>query len=61
MHQRSLQQLTIEILKAQIRIAPIIMNRIFTFVENNSYNLRSGTPSKQGKRAIYTIQHGIYW
>ena len=25
------------------------MNRIFTFVENNSYNLRSGTPSKQGK------------
>ena len=41
-HQRNLQQLAIEILKVKIGIAPIIMNEIFTFVENNTYNLRSG-------------------
>ena len=41
-HQRNLQQLTIEIFKVKIGIAPIIMNEIFTFVESNTYNLRSG-------------------
>ena len=41
-HQRNLQQLAIEIFKVKIGIAPIIMNEIFTFVENNTYNLRSG-------------------
>ena len=41
-HQRNLQQLTIEIFKVKTGIAPIIMNEIFTFVENNTYNLRSG-------------------
>ena len=41
-HQRNFQQLAIEIFKVKIGIAPIIMKEIFTFVENNSYNLRSG-------------------
>ena len=41
-HQRNLQQLAIEIFKVKIGIAPIIMNEIFTFVEKNTYNLRSG-------------------
>ena len=41
-HQRNLQQLSTEIFKVKIGIAPIIMNEIFTFVENNTYNLRSG-------------------
>ena len=54
-HQRNLQQLAIEIFKVKIGIAPIIMNEIFTFVENNTYNLRSG------KRAFCTVRHGIYW
>ena len=40
--QRNLQQLAIEIFKVKIRIAPKIMNEIFTFVENSAYNLRSG-------------------
>ena len=40
MHQRNLQQLAI--FKVKIGIAPKIMNKIFTFVENNTYNLRSG-------------------
>ena len=37
-HQRNLQQLAIEIFKVKIGIAPIIMNEVFTFVENNTYN-----------------------
>ena len=41
-HQRDLQQLAIEIFKVKIGIAPIIINGIFSFVENNTYNLRSG-------------------
>ena len=41
-HQRNLQQLPIEIFKVKTGIAPIIMNGIFSFVENNTYNLRSG-------------------
>ena len=41
-HQRNLQQLSIEIFKVKIGIAPKIMDEIFTFVENNTYNLRSG-------------------
>ena len=41
-HQRNLQQLAIEIFKVKIGIAPIIMNKIFTFAENKTNNLRSG-------------------
>ena len=41
-HQRKLQQLAIDISKVKIGIAPMIMNKIFTFVENNSCNLSSG-------------------
>ena len=40
--QRNLQQLAVEIFKVKIRIALMIMNEIFTFVKNNTYNLRSG-------------------
>ena len=42
-HQRNLQQLAIEIFKVKKGIAVIIMSEIFTFVENNTYNLRSST------------------
>ena len=41
-NQRNLQQLAIEFFKVKIGIAPIIMNEIFFFVENNTYSLRSG-------------------
>ena len=41
-HQHNLQQLAIEIFKVKIGIAPKIMNEVFTFVVNNTYNLRSG-------------------
>ena len=41
-HQHNLQQLAIEIFKVKIGIALKIMIEIFTFVENNTYNLRSG-------------------
>ena len=41
-HQRNFQQLAIEIFKVKIGNDAIIMNEIFTFVENNAYNLRSG-------------------
>ena len=41
-HLHNLQQLAIEILKVKIGLALIIMNKIFIFVENNTYNLRSG-------------------
>ena len=40
--QHNIRQLAIEIFKVKIGIAPIIMNDIFTFVENNTYNLGSG-------------------
>ena len=32
----------IEIFKVKIGIDPIIINKIFTFVKSNTYNLRSG-------------------
>ena len=41
-HQRNLQQLATEIFEVKIEIAPITMNEIFTFVKNNTYDLRSG-------------------
>ena len=41
-HQRNLQQLVIDIFQVKIGIAPIIMDQIFTFVESNTCNLRSG-------------------
>ena len=41
-YQRNLQQLAVEFFKVKIGIAPIIMNEIYTIVENNAYNLRSG-------------------
>ena len=41
-HQRNLQQLATEIFEVKIEIAPITMNKIFTFIKNNTYDLRSG-------------------
>ena len=41
-HKRNLQQLATEIFKVIKIIAPIILNETFTFVKNNTYNLRSG-------------------
>ena len=40
-HQRKLQQLELEICKRKIGVAPIIMNKIFSFVKSNAYNSRS--------------------
>ena len=42
-HQGNIQQLTIEIFKVKIGIAAKIMNEKFTFLENISYNFRSGS------------------
>ena len=41
-HQHNPQRLVTETIKVKIRIALIIMDKIFIFVENNNYNLRSG-------------------
>ena len=41
-HQRNLHQLATEIFEVKIEIAPITMNEIFTFIKNNTYDLRSG-------------------
>ena len=41
-YKRNLQQLATEIFKVIKVIAPIILNETFTFVKNNTYNLRSG-------------------
>ena len=38
-HQRKLKQLAIDISKVKIGIAPMIMNKIFAFVEKNNCNL----------------------
>ena len=55
-HQRNLQQLAIEIFKVKIGIAPIITKEIFTFVENNTHNLRSGT--HLSKVNVHSTQYG---
>ena len=55
-HQCNLQQLAIEIFKVKIGIAPIIMSKIFTFFENNTYNLRSVT--HLGSVNVHPIQYG---
>ena len=56
-HQRNLQQLAIEIFKVKIGIAPKIMNEIFTFVKNNTYNLRSGMHLSSVK--VHWTQYGM--
>ena len=38
-----MQQLAIETCKVKMRIFPIIMKEIFNFIDNNNYNIRSGT------------------
>ena len=55
-HQRNLQRLAIEIFKVKIGIGQIIMNEIFTFVENNTYNLRSGMHLSRVN--VYSTQYG---
>ena len=39
---KHLQHLTTEIFKFKTGLSPIIMNEVFNFQENESYNLRSG-------------------
>ena len=56
-HQRNLQQLAIEIFKVKITIAPITMNELFTFVHNNTYNLRSGM--YLSRVSVHSIQYGV--
>ena len=55
-HQRSLQQLAIEIFKVKIGIAPKIMNEIFTLVQNNTYDLRNGMHLSRVN--VHSTQHG---
>ena len=55
-HQRNLQQLAIEIFKIKIGLAPTIMNEIFTFAENNTYNLRSDMHLSRVK--VHSTQYG---
>ena len=42
-HNRNLQQLTIKIFKVKMRISSIKKKEMFSFSDNNKYNLRSGT------------------
>ena len=56
-HKRNLQQLEIEILKVKIGIGLIFMNEIFTFVENNTYNLRSSTHLSRVN--VHSTQYGM--
>ena len=46
----------IEIFKAKIGIDPIIINKIFTFVKNNTYNLRSG--KHLSRVNVHSTQYG---
>ena len=55
-HQRNLQQLAIEIFKVKIGIAQIIMNELFTFVENNTYNLISAIHLRRVN--VHSTQYG---
>ena len=55
-HQRYLQQLAIESFLKKIGIAPIIMNETFTFVENITCNLRSGT--HLSRINVHSTQYG---
>ena len=41
-HMKNLQYLATEIFKVKNGLSPIIMNEVFSFQENESYNLRSG-------------------
>ena len=41
-HMKNLQYLATEIFKVKNGLSPIIMNKVFNFQENESYNLRSG-------------------
>ena len=41
-HMKNLQYLATEIFKVKYGLSPIIMNEVFNFQENESYNLRSG-------------------
>ena len=40
-HMKNLQYLATEIIKVKNGLSPIIMNKVFNFQENESYNLRS--------------------
>ena len=48
--------MAIEIFKVKIGIAPIIMNEVFSFVENSTYNLRSGMHLSRVN--VHSIQYG---
>ena len=45
-----------EIFKVKIGIAPIIMNELFTFVENNAYNLISAIHLRRVN--VHSTQYG---
>ena len=55
-HLRNLQQLAKKNFKAKHGIAPMIMNKIFTFVEKYTYNLRSGMHFSRVN--VYSTQYG---
>ena len=46
-HHRNIQQLAIEMFKVKLGVSPLIMSEIFNFVENQTYNLRSGQHLKR--------------
>ena len=56
-HQRNLQKLAIEIFKVKIGIAPLVVNEIFTFAENNTYNLGSGMHLSRVN--VHSTQYGL--
>ena len=53
---KNLQHLATEILKVKNGLSPIIMNKVFNFQENESYNLKSGIPL--ASRNMHTAHFG---
>ena len=53
---KNLQYLAAEIFKVKSGLSPIIMNEVFNFQENESYNLRGGI--HLGSRNMHTVHFG---
>ena len=56
-HVKKLQHLATELFKVKNSLSPEIMEEIFVFKENETYNLRSG--NQLARKNIQTTQYGI--
>ena len=55
-HMKNLQYLAAEIFKVKSGLSPIIMNEVFNFQENGSYNVMSGI--HLASRNLHTVHFG---